>query len=99
MCDDATSQLDEVQLHITTLNKDGISSATAITDVGYMGMVMILKRFIHAERARLWEEHLVEVEKILSYLVGLAAGHYKYVSRLPHYLESGKMPAGTKQTI
>ena len=49
-------------------------------------MVMILKRFIHAERAGLWEEHLAEVEKMLPYLV--AAGHYKYVSCLPHYLEA-----------
>ena len=35
---------------------------------------------------RLWEEHLAEVEKMLPYLV--AAGHYKYVSCLPHYLEA-----------
>uniref|UniRef100_A0A8C1J6Z7 Uncharacterized protein n=1 Tax=Cyprinus carpio TaxID=7962 RepID=A0A8C1J6Z7_CYPCA len=34
----------------------------------------------------LWEEHLAEVEKMLPYLV--AAGHYKYVSCLPHYLEA-----------
>lgn len=52
----------------------------------YMGMVMILKRFIHAERAGLREEHLAEVEKMLPYLV--AAGYYKYVSCLPHYLEA-----------
>ena len=36
-----------------------------MTDVGSMGTVMILKRFIHAERAGLWEEHLAEVEKML----------------------------------
>jgi len=29
----------------------------------YMDMVMILKRYIHAEHAGLWEEHLTEVEK------------------------------------
>ena len=52
----------------------------------YMDMVMILRRFIHAERAGLWEEHLAEVEKMLPYLV--AAGHYKYVSCLPYYLEA-----------
>ena len=39
----------------------------------YMDMVMIIKRFIHAEVAGLWEEHLAEVEKMLEYLV--AAGH------------------------
>ena len=54
----------------------------------YMDMVMILKRFIHAEREGLWEEHLAEVEKMLPYLV--ASGHYKYVSCLPHYLEAMK---------
>ena len=52
----------------------------------YMDMVMILKRYIHAERAGMWEEHLAEVENMLPYLV--AAGHYKYVSCLPHYLEA-----------
>ena len=57
-----------------------------MADVGYMAMVMILKRFIHAERAGLWEEHLVEIEKILTYLV--AAGQYKYVSGLLHYLQA-----------
>ena len=47
---------------------------------------MILKRFIHAERAGLLEEHLAETEKMLPYLV--SAGHYKYVSCLPHYLQA-----------
>ena len=34
----------------------------------------------------MWEEHLTEVEKVLIYLV--AAGHCKYVSCLPQYLEA-----------
>ena len=33
-----------------------------MADVGYMDMVMILKRFIHAKSAGLWEEDLVEIE-------------------------------------
>lgn len=53
-----------------------------------MDIVIILKRFIHAERVALWEEHLAEVEKMLPYLA--AAGHYKYVSCLPYYLEEMK---------
>uniref|UniRef100_A0AAQ4QEP0 Uncharacterized protein n=1 Tax=Gasterosteus aculeatus aculeatus TaxID=481459 RepID=A0AAQ4QEP0_GASAC len=32
------------------------------------------------------QEHLADVEKMLPYLA--AAGHYKYVSCLPHYLEA-----------
>ena len=52
----------------------------------YMDMVMILKRCIHAERTGLWEEHLVELANMLLYIV--AAGRCKYVSCLPHYLES-----------
>lgn len=52
----------------------------------YMDMVMILRWFIHAEYVGLWEEHLAEVEQMLPYLV--AAGHYKYVSCLPQYLEA-----------
>ena len=46
---------------------------------------MLLKRYIHAERAGLWEKHLAEVGAMLLYLV--AAGHCKYVSFLPRYLE------------
>ena len=52
----------------------------------YMDMVMILKRYTHAELAGLWEEHLAELENVLLYLV--AAGRCKYVSCLPHYLEA-----------
>ena len=52
----------------------------------YMDMVMILKRYIHAERAVLWEEYLAEFENMLLYLV--AAGRCKYVSCLQYYLEA-----------
>ena len=45
-----------------------------------------LKRSIHTERAGLWEGHLAESEKMLPYLI--AAGHYKYVSCLSHYLQA-----------
>ena len=47
---------------------------------------MILKRYIHAERAGLWVEYLAELDNMLLYLV--SAGRCKYVSCLPHYLES-----------
>ena len=30
----------------------------------YMDMVMILKRYIHAERAGLWEEYLAELDNM-----------------------------------
>ena len=33
-----------------------------MADGGYMDMVMILMRFIHAESAGVWEEQLVEIE-------------------------------------
>ena len=52
----------------------------------YMYMVMILNRYIHAERSCLWEEHLAELENMLLYLVD--AGRCKYVSCLPHYLDA-----------
>lgn len=54
----------------------------------YMDMVLILKRYIQAEWAGLWEIHLSEVENMLPYLV--SAGHHKYVSCLPHYLTAMK---------
>ncbi|KAJ8405392.1 hypothetical protein AAFF_G00318650 [Aldrovandia affinis] len=57
----------------------------------YMDMVMILKRFIHAEHAGLWEEHLAEVEKMLPYktrcyFTGISqqpAAMEKYLRALP----------------
>ena len=52
----------------------------------YMDMVMILKRFIHAERACLWEEYLAELDNMLLYLVSV--GRCNYISCLPHYLEA-----------
>ena len=62
MCDDATSQLDEVQLHMTKFSKDCTSSITQLW-LMYMTIVMILKRFIHAECVGLWEEHVAAVDK------------------------------------
>ena len=45
-----------------------------------MDMVMILKRHIHTERVRLWEEHLAEVEKdVAVILYPVAAGHCNYI--------------------
>ena len=43
-------------------------------------------RYIHAERAGIWEECLAELDNMLLYLV--SAGCCKYVSCLPHYLEA-----------
>ena len=54
--------------------------------VMYLDMVKILTRFIIAERTGLWECHLSSAREMLPYLV--AAGHFKYVSCLPHYLEA-----------
>ena len=54
----------------------------------YMDMVQILKRYIHAVRAGIWEEHLNETQNMLPYLD--SAGHHKYVSCVPHYLDAMK---------
>ena len=63
----------------------------------YMDMLMTLKRFVHAERAGLWDQHLAEVEKMMPYLV--AAGHYKYVSCLPHYFAAMRALPTWHQTL
>ncbi len=47
----------------------------------YLNMVMVLKRYAHAERTCLRAQHLTEVENMLPYLV--AASRCKYVSCLP----------------
>ena len=44
-----------------------------------------MPKFFHAERAGLWGEHLIELEKMLTYLV--AVDHYK-LSCLAHYLQA-----------
>ena len=78
-CADVTS------LTMAECNKTRTSPTTKLW-LMYMDMVMILKRYIHAERAGLWDEYLAELDNKLLYLV--SAGRCKYVSCLPHYLEA-----------
>lgn len=85
-CTDATDQLKKLS-----------SLMAELDEAMYMDMVMILRRFIHAKHTGLWEEHSAEVEKMLPYLV--AAGHYKYVSCLPHYLKAMRSLPTLAQTI
>ena len=54
----------------------------------YVEMVMILKRYIHAERAGLWKQHLTEVENMLPFMV--SAHHTRYMSCIPLYLKDMK---------
>ena len=51
----------------------------------YILMLLIAKRYIYAERAGEWEEHLEQVQKMLPYIV--SAGHKKYMSCLSLYLK------------
>ena len=51
----------------------------------YVDMVSILKRFIKAERAGKWMEHLTEIQHMLPYIA--AAKHTNYMSCLPLYLK------------
>ena len=51
----------------------------------YVDMVSILKRFIKAERAGKWMEHLAEIQHMLPNIV--AAKHTNYMSCLPLYLK------------
>ncbi|CAM4331524.1 unnamed protein product [Leuciscus chuanchicus] len=85
VCADATDQLKKLSCLMAEFDEARTSPTTKLW-LMYMDMVMIFRWFIHAERAGLSEEHLAEVEKMLPNLV--AAGHYKYVSCLPHYLEA-----------
>ena len=76
---------DVTQLTMAEFNKTCTSPTTKLW-LMYMDMVMILKRYIHAERAGIWEEYLAESENMLLYPV--SAGRCQYVSCLPHYLEA-----------
>lgn len=50
----------------------------------YIDMVLICKRYVNAERAGHWEQHLIEARNMLPYTV--SSGHSKYMSCLPIYL-------------
>ena len=64
---------------------------TAQLWIMYIEMVLILKRYITAERSGDWEGHLRETENMLPYTV--SSGHTKYMSCLPIYLdEMNKLP-------
>ena len=63
---------DVTHLTMAEFNKTCTSPTTKLW-LMYMDMVMILKRYIHAERAGLWEEYLAELETMLLYLVAAAA--------------------------
>ena len=52
----------------------------------YIDMVLVLKQYIRAERAGLWQQHLQEVENMLPYTV--SSGHGKYMSCLIIYLNT-----------
>lgn len=88
VCADATDQLKKLSYLMAEFDEARTSPTTKLW-LMYMDMGMILRRFIHAERAGLCEEHLAEVEKMLPYLV--AAGHYKYGSCLPHSFKAKKV--------
>ena len=74
---------DVTQLTMAEFDKTCTSPITQLW-LMYMDMMMILKRYIHAERARLWEEHLAELENMLLYLECREEG------QLMPYLQQGR---------
>jgi len=75
---------DDVQKLLSDFENTLCNSPTAKLWIMYINMVLLLKRYIAAERKGCWEDHLTEVENMLPYLV--SAGHIKYVACVPHYL-------------
>ena len=63
----------------------------------FIEMVDILKRYIHAEQFRLWNDHLSEAHNMLPFLV--SAGHRNYVACFPHYLEDMQNLPETAPTV
>ncbi|KAG1704021.1 hypothetical protein GQR58_004102 [Nymphon striatum] len=62
----------------------------------YIDMMLILRHYIHAERAGLWQQHLQEVRNMLPYTI--ASGHSTYMSCLPIYLnEKQKLPETARE--
>ena len=50
----------------------------------YIDMTQILRRYIQAERSGNWDNHLIEVQNMIPYMV--SAGHRNYAVCLPLYL-------------
>ena len=58
----------------------------------YINMVNILKGYVRAERAGIWDEHLAAVQRMLPYTI--SSGHIRYASCLPIYLhDMAALPA------
>ena len=51
----------------------------------YNDMILILKRYIKAERSGNWNDHLLEIQNMLPYTV--SSGHHHYMQCLPLYLD------------
>jgi hypothetical protein len=83
--DDTTKILGEMRLMLSQFMEIQCTAPTTKLWLMYIETVTILKRYIHSERAGEWQHHLDEVENMMPYLV--AAGHHKYVSCLPHYVQ------------
>ena len=64
---------DDVQKLLSDFENTLCNSPTAKLCIMYINMVLLLKRYIAAERKGCWEDHLTEVENMLPYLV--SAGH------------------------
>ena len=67
---------------------DEFDSKTSSATIKFWKMfsetVSILQGYIHAERTGDWSRHLEHVQLMLPYIA--AAGHYKYATCLPKYL-------------
>ena len=68
---------DVTPLTMVECNKTRTSPTTKLW-LMYMNMVMILKRYIHAERTGLWEEYLAELDNVLLYTKDLLAAASMY---------------------
>lgn len=81
LVDDVMRQLYSLKLEWKDFKKT--LGAAAQSWEMYIDMVLILKRYIHAERAGLWRQHLLEIQDMLPYTI--ASGHNKYMAYLPIY--------------
>lgn len=84
----ATLLITEIQYVREKFEKSLNDNPTAKLWLMYLNMISIAQWYIFSERSGSWDEHLSSVEKMLPYLV--AAGYYRYVSYVPHYLKSMK---------
>ena len=77
--------------------KAELTSSTSKLWLMFIYMAGVLLRYIQSECLGWWDDHLTEAQNMLPYMV--SAGHSKYATCLPHYLDDMRSLPMTAPTV